>query len=142
MKKQKKLMKRDRVYCITEEPFDGYVKIGRSDADAGQNKGPDDWYERKRALQQGNWRKLIIVWYIPIRGCAGEFEKKVHDECRKKGIINRYDETKIVGHGEWWKMTPEQAREIADDVYDSRYGIVRDSSLFSDEDGNQVQIGY
>lgn len=142
MKKQKNLIKRDRFYCIAEDPFDGFVKLGISDADAGQNNGPEDWYERLRALHQGNRRKLIVEWFIPIKGSARKFEKRVAKECRKKEIVNVFTTDRIVGHGEWWEMTPAQAREIANDVYNSMHGIVQDESLFSDENGNQFQIGY
>lgn len=138
--------KRDRLYIIGEDPnspfpiLNDWHKIGISDCDAGLNKGPDDWYERTRALNQGNPRGLVAKRWWKIKGSARNFEKEVHKELQQRNIKNRYDESKATGHGEWWNVTEEEAIEIIEEVFDRQYRTTLE--LFTSENGDSVSIGY
>lgn len=137
--------KRDRLYIIGENPksiFNPLIdwhKIGKSDADAGSNTGPDDWYERTRALNQGNPRGLVAKHQINIKGDAGPLERAIKKELRRRGVQNLFDLTGETGHAEWWNLTEEEAIAVVEEVYKNLYGTLEE--LFINSDGSQI-VGY
>tara|TARA_R110000823_G_scaffold97570_1_gene211885 strand:+ start:917 stop:1315 length:399 start_codon:yes stop_codon:yes gene_type:complete len=79
----------------------------------------DDFYNRKRALSQGNPRGLDFIkrWTgdeITIRRMEKEFHAKA-----KYNFCSRHDITGQTGHAEWWNMTSEQAIQILQEMFDS-----------------------
>ncbi len=135
----------DRVYVMGEKsvlpghpPATDWHKIGRSDPDAGLNKGNDDWYERTRALNQGNPRGLEPKHQINVEGSARRLEDAIHKECRKRGIPNLKDITGLVGHAEWWNLTEQEAINVSEEVYEKEYGTL--GTFFTDPDGNPASI--
>ena len=135
----------DRVYVMGEKsvlpghpPATDWHKIGRSDPHAGQNKGDDDWYERTRALNQGNPRGLEAKHQINVEGSAGRLEDAIHKECDRRGIQNLKNITGLVGHKEWWNLTEQQAIDICEEVYENEYGTL--GAFFSDANGNPASI--
>ena len=120
----------DRVYIIGEDPESDlpitteWHKIGRANPKSGQNKGVDDWYERIRALQQGNPRLLKVKKQYNLSMPAKRFEKAVHDEMKRLGIKSRRDATDGVGHGEWYNVNEELGIEICDRVYEKEFRLM------------------
>lgn len=137
--------KRDRVYVIGENPnsifpvIDNWHKIGRSDADAGSNTGPDDWYERTRAFNQGNPRGLVAKHQKNIKGSAGPLEEAIHEELDRRGVRRLIELTGETGHKEWRELTEEEAIAVVDEVYEKLYGTLE--RLFENEDGSEM-VGY
>ncbi len=143
--KEVKKEKRDRVYVMGENPksifpvLDDWHKIGKSDADAGNNNGPDDWHERTRALNQGNPRGLVAKHQKNVKGSAGPLEDAIHEELDRRGVRRLIELTGETGHKEWRELTEEEAIAVVDEVYEKLYGTMED--LFENEDGSQV-VGY
>lgn len=143
--KEVKKEKRDRVYVMGENPksifpvLDDWHKIGKSDADAGNNTGPDDWHERTRALNQGNPRGLVAKHHRNVRGSARRLEDAIHEELDRRGVRRLIDLTGDTGHKEWRNLTEEEAIAVVDEVYEKEYGAIED--LFKNDDGSPV-VGY
>jgi hypothetical protein len=88
----------------------------------------DPYHQRRRALQQGNIRKLDFSYThrfekdlgegyqpktdSPAKREALELEARVHSALRKEGYVSRHDTTKQTGHGEWFNCTPAKAIEV------------------------------
>lgn len=146
MAKEKRVEKRDRVYVMGENPASPFPiltdwhKIGKSDSDAGQNQGPDDWYERTRALNQGNPRGLVAKHQKNIKGSAKPLEDAIHEELDRRGVARLIDLTGDTGHKEWRNLTEEEAIDIVEEVFDKLYGTTIE--LFTSEDGSPIEIGY
>lgn len=73
----------------------------------------DIFHGRLRALRQGNVRHLEVVFSIllPNRQRALKLESNIHKYLLKKGIESRIDESCLAGHGEWFRISQDDAIE-------------------------------
>lgn len=87
------------VYFIIEEPYAGYVKIGRT-------KNPQ---QRLTNLQTGNPRKLLIFREIPCNNLAAAqvIENELHAQYKK-----------FRAHREWFKLSKTEISKIHSEFVD------------------------
>lgn len=135
--------KADRVYVAGEDPTSGlpitedWHKIGISSSTAGNNKNKNDHHERTRALNQGNPRGLVVKHSRGDLANAREIEDEITKRLRARGVENLHDITGKTGHGEWWKLNEEEARQIIDEVVDE-IGISKEEEQRKKDLGDDI----
>lgn len=79
----------------------------------------DPFYGRLRALRQGNVRFLEMVKTLAVehRAMAVSLEAKIHDRLEKAGCVRRGTNTRLAGHGEWFKVSRAMAEQVMDEVF-------------------------
>lgn len=116
-----------KVYVIGEvedsdiPPTTEWNKIGVTNTDSGQNsQKDDDFYERLRALNQGNPRTLEAKAFRSFSDSrsARDAEDRLIREIKRRGYNMRRDITDTVGHGEWTNCPIVEIGEILDEIID------------------------
>lgn len=135
-------MKKDRIYVAIEnqdsefETLSNVVKIGISNLNSGGNKDPKNFHQRERALNQGNPRGIKVIHFRNIGFQARKVEQRIFNKLQYLGYENIWNESKLTGHREWWKINPNEAIRIVDEVAEKEFFIEKDLE-FNDDDDNR-----
>jgi hypothetical protein len=101
----------------------------------------DPYYQRRRALQQGNIRVLEFYFTHKVETefdwqkaseSAREIESIAHSLLRIRGYTSRKSETDLTGHGEWYKVPKDVAIQIVKEAvseWETRYKKMTYSEL-------------